>query len=364
MSDYASQLSTKYSRFVDLLSPFISSDVLADTHVVESSPQHYRMRAEFRVWHDGDDLYHIMFDQGTKQKYRVGQLPAASKLINRAMLDVLARIKTIPVLRHKLFQIDYLSCLNEELVVSMVYHRQLDETWQVAIREMQAELSQHYPIHFIGRAKKQKIIEQRDFVIEKLTVHNREYTFKHVENSFTQPNANVNEKMLEWAMDFGAKCTGDLLELYCGAGNFSIPLATVFDNVVATEISKSSVNAAQFNLAQNTIQNCHIVRLSAEEFVAAQNGVRTFRRLEEAKVDLQAFDFRTVLVDPPRAGLDPDTLSMIAQYDNIIYISCNPVTLAENLKALSETHNVVQSALFDQFPFTEHMEAGVILKRK
>ncbi|MET1218730.1 MAG: tRNA (uridine(54)-C5)-methyltransferase TrmA, partial [Glaciecola sp.] len=114
----------------------------------------------------------------------------------------------------------------------------------------------------------------------------------------------------------------------------------------------------------NTIQNCHIVRLSAEEFVAAQNGVRTFRRLEEAKVDLQAFDFRTVLVDPPRAGLDPDTLSMIAQYDNIIYISCNPVTLAENLKALSETHNVVQSALFDQFPFTEHMEAGVILKRK
>lgn len=212
--------------------------------------------------------------------------------------------------------------------------------------------------------KKQKIIEQRDFVIEKLTVHNREYTFKHVENSFTQPNANVNEKMLEWAMDFGAKCTGDLLELYCGAGNFSIPLATVFDNVVATEISKSSVNAAQFNLAQNTIQNCHIVRLSAEEFVAAQNGVRTFRRLEEAKVDLQAFDFRTVLVDPPRAGLDPDTLSMIAQYDNIIYISCNPVTLAENLKALSETHNVVQSALFDQFPFTEHMEAGVILKRK
>ena len=170
--------------------------------------------------------------------------------------------------------------------------------------------------------------------------------------------------MLSWAMAFGRECDGDLLELYCGAGNFSIPLATVFDNVVATEISKTSVNAAQFNLAENHIENCHIVRLSAEEFVQAKNKVREFRRLQEVKVNLDDFNFTTVLVDPPRAGLDDETLKMIAQYDNIIYISCNPETLAENLVSLTRTHEVTQSALFDQFPFTHHMEAGVILQRK
>jgi tRNA (uracil-5-)-methyltransferase len=364
MSDYQLQLSEKQNRFTELLSPFISNSVLNQTHLVESEPTHYRMRAEFRVWHDGDDLYHVMFDQESKQKYKVVQLPAACELINRAMIDVISAVKVSPILRNKLFQVDYLSCLNEQLVVSLVYHKPLDEEWHHAINELRLSLSDSYQIHFIGRAKKQKIVCKQDFVVEKLNVDGREFIFKHVENSFTQPNAKVNQAMLSWAMTFGRECDGDLLELYCGAGNFSIPLATVFDNVVATEISKTSVNAAQFNLTENKIKNCHIVRLSAEEFVQAKNKVREFRRLQEVQVNLDDFNFTTVLVDPPRAGLDKDTLKMVAQYKNIIYISCNPETLADNLNSLTKTHEVIQSALFDQFPFTHHMEAGVILRKK
>ena len=364
MSDYQIQLSEKKHRFAELLAPFISDPILQKTYVAESEPEHYRMRAEFRVWHDGDDLYHIMFDQQSKQKYRVDQLPAASVLINQAMTDVISAVKTSPILRNKLFQIDYLSCLNEQLVISLVYHKPLDDEWYQAINQLRLELSASYPVHFIGRAKKQKVICTQDFVIEKLKVDGREFIFKHVENSFTQPNAKVNEAMLAWTMAFGRQCQGDLLELYCGAGNFSIPLATVFDNVVATEISKTSVNAAQFNIAENNIDNCDIVRLSAEEFVQAKNKVREFRRLQEVQVNLDDFNFTTVLVDPPRAGLDAATIQMIAQYENIIYISCNPETLANNLVSLTTTHDVIQSALFDQFPFTHHMEAGVILRKK
>jgi tRNA (uracil-5-)-methyltransferase len=91
-------------------------------------------------------------------------------------------------------------------------------------------------------------------------------------------------------------------------------------------------------------------------------GERTFSRLEG--IDLNTYNFTTVLVDPPRAGLDEDSLRMIQDYDNIVYISCNPETLAQNLELLSETHIVAQSALFDQFPFTHHIEAGVLLTRK
>ena len=362
MTEYTSQLDAKTSRLRTLLSPIVSPSVLSNTHIVPSAPEHYRMRAEFRVWHDGDDLYHIMFDQKTKQKYRVEQLPAACELINRAMVDVIEGLKTEPVLRQKLFQIDYLCCLNDQVLVSLLYHRQLDEKWEHQINLLRDKLNQHYSIDFIGRAKKQKKVMHRDYVIETLPIHGKDYTFKHIENSFTQPNALVNCKMIEWAANIGKQLEGDLLELYCGAGNFSIPLSNYFNKVLATEISKTSVNAAQYNIAQNGTENCTILRMSSEEFVEAQRGVRTFRRMEG--VHLSDYDLQTVLVDPPRAGLDDETCKMISQYDNILYISCNPDTLAENLIYLSQTHEVTQTALFDQFPFTHHIEAGVFLQRK
>ncbi|MDX1398540.1 MAG: tRNA (uridine(54)-C5)-methyltransferase TrmA, partial [Oceanospirillum sp.] len=70
------------------------------------------------------------------------------------------------------------------------------------------------------------------------------------------------------------------------------------------------------------------------------------------------------LVDPPRAGLDENTVQQIAQYDNIIYVSCNPDTLHENMQVLNKTHKVVRFAMFDQFPYTHHIESGVFMVRR
>jgi len=188
--------------------------------------------------------------------------------------------------------------------------------------------------------------------------------YKQVENSFTQPNGIVNEKMLEWALDVTKDCSGDLLELYCGNGNFSIALAPNFEKVLATEISKSSVQSAQYNIAENGLDNLTILRLSAEEFTIAINGEREFNRLKDAKVDLTTFNCNTIFVDPPRAGLDAETVKMVQEYDNIVYISCSPETLSDNLESLSQTHNIERFALFDQFPYTHHVESGVFLTRK
>lgn len=361
MTDYASQLSEKHSRLTSLLSPYTDSSD-PQTDIFSSASSHYRQRAEFRVWHDGTDLYHIMFNQETKQQYRVDQFPVASLLINQVMDALITRIKSIPVLREKLFQIDYLSATTDQIVVSMLYHKKLNDDWIEKINELHLDMSNTFQIQFIGRAKKQKVIVNHDYVIEKLTIHNKEYTFKHIENSFTQPNAQVNCHMIEWVASHTQEIAGDLLELYCGAGNFTIPLSDYFDNVMATEISKTSVNAAQDNIAFNNIKNCTILRMSSEEFVSAKNKEREYRRL--ANIDLDAFNFTTVLVDPPRAGLDMATINMINQYENIIYISCNPDTLAQNLQELNKTHTIERSALFDQFPFTHHIESGVILKRR
>ena len=102
--------------------------------------------------------------------------------------------------------------------------------------------------------------------------------------------------------------------------------------------------------------------MSSEEFSQAMNGERKFRRLED--FDLTTYNYDTVLVDPPRAGLDRDSVELVRRFNKIIYISCNPETLKENLALLVETHQIDKFALFDQFPCTDHVETGVILTRK
>ena len=356
---YTAQLDEKISRLSQLLDQYGQTEM----SVFASEETGYRMRAEFRVWHDGDDLYHIMFNSETKEKYRVDTFPPASDTINAAMQTLMTTLRSSPVLRKKLFQIDYLSGLSGELVISLLYHRQLDDEWETAARALQDTLSDTFgTVNVIGRARKQKKILGNDFIIESLPVNGRHYQFRHIENSFTQPNAKVNCRMIEWALSVCENTSGDLLEMYCGAGNFSLPMASQFRKVIGTEIAKPSVNAAQFNIEVNNIDNVEIVRLSAEEFTEALRTGRQFSRLNG--IDLSGYNFTTVLVDPPRAGLDEESLKMIQDYPEIIYISCNPDTLAANLATLSQTHDLVASALFDQFPFTHHIEAGVKLVKK
>ena len=357
---YSAQLAEKITRLTEMFQPY----QVPELEVFESPQQHYRMRAEFRVWHEGDEMYYIMFNQATREKYRVDQFPAASRLINDLMPLLLDAMKKNDTLRRKLFQVDFLSTLSGEVLVSLLYHRQLDEAWTIEANKLKQQLNDEgFNLNLIGRARKMKIVLDQDYVIEKLHVNDQPYLYQQVENSFTQPNGKVAEKMLEWAVDCTQDSQGDLLELYCGNGNFSLALAQNFDRVLATELAKPSVESAQYNIATNKIDNVQIIRMSAEEFTQAMEGKREFNRLKDAGVDLKSYHCNTIFVDPPRSGMDKDTCKMVQGYDRILYISCNPETLKENLDVLSQTHNVVRFALFDQFPYTHHMEAGVMLER-
>ena len=352
---YDAQLAEKVVRLQSLMTPFYAQA----PEVFRSPVSHYRMRAEFRLWHEGDDLYHIMFDSQTKNRIRVDSFPAASELINTLMTAMIEGVRNNHVLRHKLFQIDYLTTLSDQAVVSMLYHKKLDDEWR---QEADALRAKNLNVHLIGRATKTKIELDQDYIDERLPVAGKEIIYRQVENSFTQPNAAMNIQMLEWAIDVTRGSKGDLLELYCGNGNFSLALAQNFKRVLATEIAKPSVAAAQYNIAANHIDNVQIIRMAAEEFTQAMNGVREFNRLQG--IDLKSYQCETIFVDPPRSGLDSETEKMVQAYPRILYISCNPETLCKNLETLSQTHNVSRLALFDQFPYTHHMECGVLLTKK
>ena len=354
-AEYDTQLAEKKARLNSLFAEFVPPAL----EVYESAVSHYRLRAEFRLWHEGDRCFYAMFEPGNRKKaYEVREFNIASPLINDLMQRLLADLHTSELLRRRLFQIEFLTTLSGDALITIIYHKKLDEAWEAEARELQARIG--FPI--IGRSRKQKIVLERDYVTEVLNVDGKQYSYRQIEGGFTQPNGEVNQKMLSWARSASEGIGGDLVELYCGNGNFSVALAEKFDRVLATEISKTSVNAAQVNIADNKIDNLIIARLSSEEFVQALRAERTFTRLEG--VDLTSYDFRTVLVDPPRAGLDDESVKQTADYDNIIYISCNPDTLHANLTELCKTHDIVRFAMFDQFPYTHHIETGVVLKRK
>ncbi|NVK41624.1 MAG: tRNA (uridine(54)-C5)-methyltransferase TrmA [Oceanospirillaceae bacterium] len=332
---------------------------LPGIEVFESPVEHYRMRAEFRVWHDGDDLDYVMFEPGNKHApVPLRECRMVSRRIHEVMFALLDEIRPDPLMRFRLFQVDFLSTLSGELLVTLLYHRPLDDAWEHRARE----LAQRFNIDIIGRSRKSKHVLSRDFVIEQLEINGRAYRYKQVENCFTQPNAEVCRSMVGWALDVTCDAGGDLVELYCGNGNFTLPLAQNFRRVVATEIAKVSVRAAEFNIAENGIDNIDVIRMSSEEFSQVLKGERQARRT--AHLDLGGYDFTTVLVDPPRSGLDPDTVKQVSEYPNIVYISCNPETLRQNLAELTRTHRIERFAMFDQFPYTEHLECGVYLVKK
>jgi tRNA (uracil-5-)-methyltransferase len=351
---YQSQLDEKTQRLQDLIPS------LHHLTVFESSPINYRARAEFRIWHEGNETDYIMFDQETKQKVNIKHCPMAIKSIADLMPKLMSEITADEALRQRLFQIDFLATLSGEMLVTLIYRRGIEgnQAWLDSAKRLKASL----PItHIIGRARKQKILLEQDYIIEKLQVDDKIFTYQQIENSFTQPNAGVAQKMLHWARKVSQGAKGDLIELYCGNGNFSIALSEFYHRVLATEISKTSVKSAHFNIAANQIENLTVVKMAAEEISQALEG-REFRRLKE--VDLASYDFDTIFVDPPRSGLDDLTRNMVTEFERIIYISCNPETLAIDLIEIEKTHDLVESALFDQFPYTHHIESGVFLTRK
>ena len=334
---------------------------LPAVQVFASPPTGYRLRAEFRMWHTGERLDYAMFDLADPRRVvPVEDFPPAADAIRTLMPELRARLQADENLRRRIFQVEFLATLRGEALVSLIYHRRLDAEWEAAARALVADLG----VQGVGRSRGQKIVIGRDWLEEDIEVDGLRLRTRQIEGCFTQPNGEVNRAMLGWARAQAAGLGGDLLELYCGNGNFTVALAPLFGKVLATELSKTSVAAARWGLEANGIGNVALARMASSEISAALARERVFRRLQEQDVDLDAYRFSTLFVDPPRAGLDAPTLKLARSFDNVLYISCNPATLVENVGALASTHCVTAAALFDQFPYTDHLESGLLLRRR
>jgi tRNA (uracil-5-)-methyltransferase len=335
--------------------------------VIKSQESHFRNRAEFRIWKTFDENDNILLSYAMNDFKRnileIKHCSMVSSNIAILMPDLLNALQMHEVLKIKLFSIEFLSTSTDKILVTLIYHKKLDETWIMFAKELEKQFN----IKIIGRSRGQKIILSEDFVLNEFDIQNRHFKIKQYEGAFTQPNQNVNVQMISWVMNH-IQAQGDLCELYCGGGNFTIPLSTLFRNVLATEISKTSIKSAKESCELNEISHIEFLRMSAEEFVQALNHEREFNRIKEINLEKYSFYTKsqssTLFVDPPRAGLDDTTRNLAKQFEHIIYISCNPETLQRDLKELIHSHTIKHFAFFDQFAYTNHIECGVILEKK
>ena len=165
------------------------------------------------------------------------------------MPKLLESLEEEEILKFKLYAIEFLGSTINDMLITLIYHKKLDENWEKKAKE----LEKRFKIKIIGRSRKQKVILSEDFINETLHIKNQDFYFQYKEGGFTQPNQKVNIKMIEWVLENIKKTEKDLCELYCGGGNFTIPLSKRFNKVLATEISKTSINSALTNckLKQN-----------------------------------------------------------------------------------------------------------------
>ena len=343
----------------------------------------FRMRAVFGVHLDGpiDARYSMVEVSGTstlpsgkiykeKKTVLVDSFPMGSDAMRAAMPSVRSLVEQDDAnLRRRLFQVEFLTATSGDVVVTMCYHRKLDEEWVKAAEGMREEMNRMHPqlnVSIVGRANRMRKVIGNAFVMENVHLDGTVLKYKQLEGQFAQPNAQIATEMLKFARSCCAPSsnTNDFLELYCGNGHFTVALSSFFRTCLSTEISKTNIAAARENIEMNGIKNTHVVRLSAEEVVQAIDGERVFTRLKDTQLDLTTLNIKTVLVDPPRAGCGPEVSKMLQRFENIVYISCNVETLAEDMLILSETHDMKRFAVFDQFPYTPHLECGAYLVKK
>jgi len=172
-------------------------------------------------------------------------------------------------------------------------------------------------------------------------------TLSFTPTDFLQVNSNINEKMVSQALQWLAlEKTDSVLDLFCGLGNFTLPIARQVESVVGIEGVQKMVDRATENAQLNNLHN-------AKFYQADLSGADIIRQ-EWAKQS-----FNKVLLDPARAGA-LDCLDFIAQKkpSHILYVSCDPLTLARDSQVLLDKgYKLDKLGLLDMFPQTAHMES-------
>lgn len=198
----------------------------------------------------------------------------------------------------------------------------------------------------VVQSDKTDILFGRDYIIEEILG----FKFRISAFSFFQTNSPGAEKLYSIVRDFVGNADDKILfDLYCGTGTIGQILAQNAKKVIGIEIIKDAVKAANENAKLNGLDNCHFIAGDVKEKV---------KELKE-KPDI-------IILDPPRAGIHPRVLKDIIKFgaEKIVYVSCNPKTLVEDLIKLENSgYKVKKARCIDMFSHTPHVECVIEIQK-
>jgi 23S rRNA (uracil1939-C5)-methyltransferase len=343
---YTAQLGYKQDILQDALSriggitPKHPLPILPSLHT-----DHYRLRTQFNVrMIDGRQRIGF-FRQGSYNLVEVDNAFLIHPLINRTLDAIRSLVQQLPLLS----EIHINATPGGQvhiLLLSELSALPTLEPFYLNLKKIVPEV-----IGITGYANKQKA-----FVLgsNRLTLELEGLAYTATEGNFYQVNWEQNKAMVRTVMDFaGLDGHETVLDLYCGIGNFAMPLARKARDVIGIESGYAAIGDAKANAELNGITNV--------EFIAddLQKGLKTLL-LRKKRADV-------IVLDPPRAGATLKTLERVLAFvpQKIVYVSCNPSTLARDLKYFHLFgFRLDRLQPVDMFPYTYHIECVVEMKRE
>ena len=328
--DYKKQLEWKQEKVKEILQKFLDKDISFPIHpIIASEELGYRNKVTFQV--DSKIGYYA---KGSNQIVPVKHC----NLISEKKNLILSKLSEMQL--DNCSQIVIRSSENFEQIM-VIFHTNTDVN-----RKQIVEALQPYVTSMYIKNKQYECIYGDDSIEEKLG----DYIFTISPDSFFQVNTKQAEKMYELVKKYAALEKEDsLLDLYCGTGTIGLYLSDKCKKVLGVEINKQAVGDAKKNKQANHVENAEFACSDVANIV-----------------DQIKADYSVVIVDPPRSGLDSKTISYLKQWNvkRIVYVSCDPVTLARDLNLLKDVYEVVELTPIDMFPQTYHVETVVCLQRK
>ena len=340
------QQQAKYEALIKLLQK--EAGVLLEDNlpnIIEDQPYHYRRRARLSINLVKGELFVGFRQSESNQIVNIENCPILVKQLNDLLIPLqscLRQIKQKKTLGHiELIAVDsgIILVLRHTLPLS-----ELDSQLLIQFAEVH-NISLYFHgdklVHVFGTKEHYYLVNQLKLTFSPL--------------DFIQVNSRINQKMIDKALEWLNVSSNDkILDLFCGMGNFSLPMATICQSVTGIEGVEALVEKAKFNTKLN------------KDKVKAKTQFFTCNLEDKQQSSLwNQIIYDKILLDPARAGAYNASAEIVKiSPSKLVYISCNPATLARDCKLfIEEGYNIAKIAILDMFPQTKHIESMLMLTR-
>ena len=351
------QKAFKKQRVQDCITRIAKLDIEVEDVISMDEPYHYRNKGQIPVGMMNNEVVTGFYRIHSNDIIDMNECLIQHEFINEILQTtkkLIQKYQNGQYFRHLLIKVGFIT---KQIMIVLIVNNENIPHLDKMIQELSKNTNVKSIILNINQRNDNVILGEKEILVYgNKTIQDQlhDLTFNISSKSFYQVNPIQTLKLYDTAVEY-AQLSGNetVIDLYCGIGTISQFMAKKAKHVIGIEIVEDAIKDAKINAKNNNIQNI--------EFYCSDAG--TFAK----KLASESFKPDVVSVDPPRKGCDQLTLDSILTMDpkRIVYISCDPSTLARDLKYLSEhNYKVERVQPVDMFPHSFHVETVCLLSRK